>query len=359
MGLLDAVGAGLNVAAEQSAKVGLDYFHSIIQEERDARLNEMRNQSDLMTRDRNKTDAAEERGRVASEAQVIADKRGGLLSQSATDAYTKFGETDPEGAKLGLDAVAAAKADGGYAQTPTTRDMMMAKGDYAGVANLEEKDADNTRADKAQVSADTRNDRDFKLRESELKIRAAAEGRLAKGTNLDNEIKQIKLDNAKRVNTLKDEFKDATPERKAQINEEIQVLTGQDNDKYLPMPTKDAEGNITGYKVFDTKRGEFVEPKAQSQGKTGRPPLGSFDKSQTEQKKAAAPNPSANHDAESTPRKGLIASARETFGEGGTMQSSATDARERALLPQIKAKIDRGYKLTAEESMIADRLKLR
>lgn len=76
----------------------------------------------------------------------------------------------------------------------------------------------------------------------------------------------------------------------------------------------------------------------------------------TEPEKSAV-NPAV--EVESAPRKGLIASARETFGEGGTMQSSATDARERALLPQIKAKIDRGYKLTAEESKIADRLKLR
>lgn len=92
-------------------------------------------------------------------------------------------------------------------------------------------------------------------------IQAAAEGRLAKGANLDNSLKQIGLDNAKRVEKLKTEFSAATPERKKAITDEIQLITGKDNDKYLPVPLKDEQGNVTGYKIFDTKRGEWVDGK--------------------------------------------------------------------------------------------------
>ena len=37
------------------------------------------------------------------------------------------------------------------------------------------------------------------------------------------------------------------------------MLTGKDADKFLPVPLKDEMGAITGYKVFDTKRGVWAE----------------------------------------------------------------------------------------------------
>lgn len=92
MGFLDAAGAGLNVAAEQSAKVGLDYFHSIIQKERDDRLNEMRNQFDLTTRERNKDDSTEERKRVAEFTKPTEINQGeGMLGPATgnTEELTK------------------------------------------------------------------------------------------------------------------------------------------------------------------------------------------------------------------------------------------------------------------------------
>lgn len=80
-----------------------------------------------------------------------------------------------------------------------------------------------------------------------------------KGRELDNAIKQIAVDNNKTISKLKEEFSSATPERKQAINEELSVLTGKDADKFLPVPLKDELGAITGYKVFDTKRGVWVE----------------------------------------------------------------------------------------------------
>jgi|GEM_PF-2715560 len=79
-----------------------------------------------------------------------------------------------------------------------------------------------------------------------------------KGRDLDNAIKQMTVDNAKEVAALKVEFKTATPERKQQISDNISVLTGKDNDKFLPVPLKDDMGNVTGYKIFDTKKGVWV-----------------------------------------------------------------------------------------------------
>lgn len=80
-----------------------------------------------------------------------------------------------------------------------------------------------------------------------------------KGRELDNAIKQIAVDNARTITKLKGEFASATPERKQAINEELSVLTGKDADKFLPVPLKDEMGAITGYKVFDTKRGVWAE----------------------------------------------------------------------------------------------------
>lgn len=99
-------------------------------------------------------------------------------------------------------------------------------------------------------------------------IQRATEGRLAKGAELDRSIKEIALENAKRVKALEEEFRTATPERKKAIIEEKQLLTGKDNDNYLPVPLKDDQGNVTGYKVFDKKRGEWVEPRPSGAGAT-------------------------------------------------------------------------------------------
>ncbi len=80
-----------------------------------------------------------------------------------------------------------------------------------------------------------------------------------KGRELDNALKQMQVDNANRVQALKKEFGSADPERRKQISEEVSILTGKDGDKFTPVPLKDEMGNITGYRVFDTKNGRFVD----------------------------------------------------------------------------------------------------
>lgn len=74
---------------------------------------------------------------------------------------------------------------------------------------------------------------------------------------------QINLDNAKRVEALRSEFgKSTDTDRKNSIREEIQLLTGKDNDNFMPVPIKDEMGNVTSYQIFDKKVGAFVQPKA-------------------------------------------------------------------------------------------------
>jgi len=140
MGLLMGALAGAAGAVEDTTKYAL---RSMMDEEKANRIAEyssrLKSNEDLTTRGRNKADAAEERGRVQTEAQAAADKRGGLLSQSATDAYNALASTDPEGAQAGLDAVNQAKAEGRYKQEPTTKDMLLAQGDIKTIAAMDEK----------------------------------------------------------------------------------------------------------------------------------------------------------------------------------------------------------------------------
>jgi hypothetical protein len=91
-----------------------------------------------------------------------------------------------------------------------------------------------------------------------------------KGRELDNAIKQIQVDNAARADGLRKEFGKATPERQQQIKDELSILTGKDADKFVPVPLKDADGAISGYQVFDTKSGKFVDAGA---GKGGGDPI--------------------------------------------------------------------------------------
>ncbi len=91
-----------------------------------------------------------------------------------------------------------------------------------------------------------------------------------KGRELDNAIKQMQVDNAARADGLRKEFGKATPERQQQIKDQLSILTGKDADKFVPVPLKDADGAISGYQVFDTKSGKFVDAGA---GKGGGDPI--------------------------------------------------------------------------------------
>lgn len=115
-------------------------------------------------------------------------------------------------------------------------------------------------AQSAERAANARHGASMALQEKQIEI-------AAKGAELDREIKQIQVNNAKRVDALQSEFRTTTdPARKSAIKDEIQTLTGKDNDNFIPVPIKDETGAITGYEVFDKKAGKFVA------GERGGPP---------------------------------------------------------------------------------------
>lgn len=136
-----------------------------------------------------------------------------------------------------------------------------------------DREADNRRADR-QLDENARHNQAVEMLQRGQLDEAKATGQL------DRAIKQIAVDNAKRVDELRKEFAGATPERKREIQEEIQLLTGKDNDNYLPVPIKDETGAITGYHVLDRRRGVWLDgPKGGAQGAPGkgeRPPLDGF-----------------------------------------------------------------------------------
>jgi hypothetical protein len=115
-------------------------------------------------------------------------------------------------------------------------------------------------ASQANVAAEAQKGREFTGEQNKPKLA---------GELLDNTIKQITISNAKEVQSLRAQFqKETDPTKRAAINETIQVLTGKDSDKFLPVPLKDEMGNITGYQVLNTKTGAWIEPTG------GKPPAG-------------------------------------------------------------------------------------
>ncbi len=238
MGLLMGAIAGAAGAVEETTKYAL---RTMMDEEKAKRIAEygsrLKSDEDLTTRARNKGDASDERARVQTEAQGMADKRGGLLSQSATDAYNKLAETDPEGAKLGLEAVESAKAGGGYAQEPTTRDMLLAQGDIKSVALNDDKKEDNAlnsrKLDEAARRQDAWTANEATKRENEAKrieamfakIGAAGSGkdkvpsRVAEATQIMDKINEERVASGKPKITFEDalqmHYKSADPAKEA------------------------------------------------------------------------------------------------------------------------------------------------
>jgi hypothetical protein len=95
-------------------------------------------------------------------------------------------------------------------------------------------------------------------------VAALTEAKTSSAERISAALGQLNLDNAKRLQGLKTEYMKpgTSAARKEAIIDEVQLLTGKDNDKYLPVPLKDELGQVTGYQIFDTKRGTFVTPAA-------------------------------------------------------------------------------------------------
>ena len=162
-----------------------------------------------------------------------------------------------------------------------------------------------------------------------------------KGRELDNAIKQMGLDNAKRVQELKAEFGKAPPERQQQIKDELSILTGKDADKFVPVPLKDADGAISGYQVFDTKAGRFVDAGAGKADPYAVP------------KRDAKPGPAPKAAGDKPQGKGILQSLGDAVG--GALDSGAEVGRT---IEAVRAKVRAGQPLTAQEQAIAKQYSL-
>lgn len=248
-GAIGGLGDGLLSAGKQlgdyAARSTLQEEAAAIQKERDARLSELSEGRDIRAENR-KRDFL-----VAAGSE--ADAAGNAPAyDAATDTARPRTAAEKAEARAGVYGKRGLIDQQMRSQDSATRSQEIVD---ARVERIAEHKTDNARAD-AQLAEQSRHNKATET------ISEAAAGRLADGAKLDNAIKQISLDNAKRVEELRKEFATANPERQKQITEQVQLLTGKDNDNYLPVPLKDDMGNVTGYKIFDKKRGEWVEGKS-------------------------------------------------------------------------------------------------
>jgi hypothetical protein len=117
------------------------------------------------------------------------------------------------------------------------------------------RDAEN--AAETQATIDRGSDKDYL--KSFKALNAAKETPL---NQVQTALAQIQLGNAKRLDELRAEFgKTADPARKEAIRDEVMLLSGKDKEDFMPVPLKDEMGNVTGYKIFDKHRGNWIEPK--------------------------------------------------------------------------------------------------
>lgn len=185
----------------------------------------------------------------------------------------------------------------------------------------------------AMAPAEAKVKRDAMIAELEAKatpaaLRAARE--IARATHIESAASgaaaaksNFELGELRKVAGLRDAYVAETdPAKKKKIAENIQVMTGKDNDSYAAVPLKDETGNITGYQIFDKKSGQFVEPSNGAGGGAsgGAPAVGTElngfkfkggnprDKNNWEPVKAGATNP-AKPAAAPAP-KGIIDDAR-------------------------------------------------
>ena len=132
-----------------------------------AYTSELRVGEDIAKEGRATAAAAAERGRIDTEAQATADKRGGGMMASARDQYAKSGMS-PEDISAGLGAVDAAEAAGSYKQSAEPEDYMKAQGKHTELAGLKEKREDNIRLDKQQQASEHNMSEQRRLQEKQL-----------------------------------------------------------------------------------------------------------------------------------------------------------------------------------------------
>lgn len=231
-----------------------------------------------------------------------------------------------------------------------------------GLLNTRQETAEQSRAlDAADAAAKDKVARDLTVGQAGDKDRMAAERKIKMNTDIDRgaglraiqvEAAQLQLDRAKLENKIppaEAKMFDAI-KKQIEINETAIAKVQAEGGAPPPEMTKKVSDLVGEQK-------KLLAPYLKEGAKTEKPPA--IDYSAFDKGKRVVQNATADVGGAPESRQGLIASARSAFGEEGTVRVAATESRDRALLPQIKAKLGKGFQLTTEESEIADRLKLR
>lgn len=184
-------------------------------------------------------------------------------------------------------------------------------------------------------------------------------------------LKDIQIENARELKNLRTQY-NATqdPQQRSKLKDQIDILSGKDNDNYVPLIAKDMEGNITDVKIFDKKAGRVVGAETK-QSKTGWDSTSGkvflngqeirTAKTEAEARaivtKARAPaeSPKPRAPAGGTsgshepPKAGLIGGAQD-----GELRTAILDKRERLRLPGISDETK--LRLSMELRELEDRL---
>ena len=264
MGILAAVMGGIGDAGQKVAAKYGDYLErSTLQEEanaaqalRDKTLNEMQKARDIEQHGYRKAEAkysndlsnegaakVADQIKAANAPKMVEDGMGGGMMQAPTAAEQRENT---------YQAMINSRDKGMIAQAMSMKEHQLTR-------EHQTEQTDRQIGSHEKIAANALRSHE-KLQRISIGIQAGHLDIAKKSAEIQNAVGNIKLDNEKEVQKLRTEWRAAkTPEDRSRISENISILTGKDSDKFLPVPLKDEQGNITGYQIFDTKNGRFVD----------------------------------------------------------------------------------------------------
>lgn len=253
MGLMNALGAGFEVASKVGGESAQHYLTSQIEADRQARLLELqssyRTTEKIAEEDRAVARADTERTRQDAKAGALAAERAApqiSSGRAALEAADAAG-TLPEGVlREGLMGL------GSYKPVPTYGERLLAEGKTTEAARLAESDEAQTRQAGRDKVADDKDARDLKLREKQ-------ETRLAGVAADDARLKKIQIGQAEEVETWRKKMTDKNlPEaERKEAKEMYQALSGKDADKWSIVKGKDTLGNEVIFGRQNDKTGAY------------------------------------------------------------------------------------------------------
>lgn len=242
MGLLGALGAGVAAAAEYGADGMMSKMKAEIEQQKQEALLMMKEQMDIRGEERK-----EARDKPLRDLQIGNEKlkQEGLINQRITEGVQsgtlKEGQmADGSFVSVGDDGVARRLNKDG---TP----MTAARGKDGAIAGTDAKTFGMDAKEKLSLKA--------------VEAQINASNSSASNAALERQLNEMKVADAIKVRTLQNEFLAAKPAERGAILEKIQVLTGKDGDKFIPLMGKDEMGNPVVVGKMNGKTGEMWDAK--------------------------------------------------------------------------------------------------